>query len=1141
MAAAITPGAGWSGATDTPAAVGSSGDPGYDGTCVARWAHVHPDRDFGTTLEVEVVAFHVNGIAKVSFAVDGGSWVDVTTPVADAHGCYTYRAELDATDFASDGPVEVRAIVYPAVAGQCRVLQGDRDATTIPTGMFSARPYRNISGTYSSAIYVDAATGDDTTGDGTSGTPYATLSRAVTHFQGLGDQEMVAIYLAAGNYTETAGGSNVSIDSWLTVTLWPGLGLSVGDVVINASSGSGLRCNKVHYKSIRFEAVHTQGPSGTPTLWLDGCENDNADATLDTQVASIATWVGGIFAQGVTYSNLLRAMVGYAFARDIVIDTIAGDCMVSPRGAMNVEVSNLVKIGETHTDFVQISPPDGGRVENCILYRMVARDNCESQLLFVRADAGSAHTGILKDCAFVDWYGYEDPNAHQVQVEMEHVLFWRMALIGSSAQLVVRNDSSGSGPACDKTDVSIRGCLFQSYTDTQTGDEDNVIIDGNHFVSGTPVGTDYDTGTTWSIYNTADDGDSEAMEEAWFAEDPFWLTMNQLVVTIDGQRVLDGGTLEGLSGDRTIRLAASGGNVTVSDVTLSGGVTGTVTGLETTITDGAYVEASIHIATPGTVSIACNVGDEQFDFTIDAEEPTAMGVMTKVGTLNITTGAASSTVAVSGLGFTPKVLILWWSGLTATSNGDRATSLRGMGWAVSASSFCAHTNYDEDAAGTSVAFMRFSSTGCVTQIDNTGAEVGRADLQSFDADGFTLEIQDAFPTDLLVSYLAIGGSDITNAEIGTFTSTGTAPVNQVVNNSGNFQPDVTFFMSARTDSDSIQMFGAATGAGTEQVICTGENHVTASGAAGAYCLADECIAFASSNPAGSPNIRGEFVSHNTGPGGFTVNWLENGAGRAFAYLSIKGGLWKVGNLLTQTDTSTAITATSFGFTPAALMVVSAGNAANTQDGTPTTHDKWSVGAATSSSSRVVQQVDSRSGNADMFVHRSARTDAVYVNTDPAQTSHTVTGLMDVQSLDPDGFSLIMDDADPSQAFAWYAAVGQIIPGSLAVTIDGDSVAEDGTVQLAAGNHTIRVTASGGNVTVSGVTLGGGAGGTLTGLIDTITSGDYREATLEVSGDGTVIILSDAGDGSYGFDVDLASAGAVSALGDGGGWGKIIGQ
>ena len=393
-----------------------------------------------------------------------------------------------------------------------------------------------------------------------------------------------------------------------------------------------------------------------------------------------------------------------------------------------------------------------------------------------------------------------------------------------------------------------------------------------------------------------------------------------------------------------------------------------------------------------------------------------------MGSLNITTGAAASTVAVTGLSFQPTCVIFWWNGLTAASNGTRQTSLRGIGVAASSSSFFAQANYDEDAAATSVCKNNYSASYCIMQIDNTGAIVGGADLQSFDSGGFTLEIQDAFPTDLLVSYMAIGGTD--NVELGTFTPAGVAPVNQTVNNAGNFQPTITLFFpgsQVSSGADAFTMIGAATSSSDEHVHFSGANDGGGSGSTASYNRSGECVATLSSLPT-TTTVRAEFVSHNAGPGGFTINWLERGNANAIQYLSIKGGNWIIGDFLSQTDTTTAMTESGFGFTPAGAMFVSAGKAESAAD-TPDTHDEWSIGAATSASSRVCQQMDSRSGNTTMFVHPAARTDCVYIDSSPANTAYTLEGLADIQSFDSDGFTCIMDDADAAQAFVWYIALG----------------------------------------------------------------------------------------------------------------------
>ena len=76
----LTPGTGWSGLTSTPGPVGSSSTLGYDANIVAHWDEV-PFRDINGIENVGVMAYHINGIQKVSFSVNNGGWVDVTTPI----------------------------------------------------------------------------------------------------------------------------------------------------------------------------------------------------------------------------------------------------------------------------------------------------------------------------------------------------------------------------------------------------------------------------------------------------------------------------------------------------------------------------------------------------------------------------------------------------------------------------------------------------------------------------------------------------------------------------------------------------------------------------------------------------------------------------------------------------------------------------------------------------------------------------------------------------------------------------------------------------------------------------------------------------------------------------------------------------
>ena len=83
--------------------------PGIDAKAIARW-NVVPWQTFEGPFNVGVVAFHMNGIEKVSFSVNGGAWVDVTEKTLNPEsGTYEYWIGLNAADY-PDRLIEIRAI-----------------------------------------------------------------------------------------------------------------------------------------------------------------------------------------------------------------------------------------------------------------------------------------------------------------------------------------------------------------------------------------------------------------------------------------------------------------------------------------------------------------------------------------------------------------------------------------------------------------------------------------------------------------------------------------------------------------------------------------------------------------------------------------------------------------------------------------------------------------------------------------------------------------------------------------------------------------------------------------------------------------------------------------------------------------------
>jgi len=417
-----------------------------------------------------------------------------------------------------------------------------------------------------------------------------------------------------------------------------------------------------------------------------------------------------------------------------------------------------------------------------------------------------------------------------------------------------------------------------------------------------------------------------------------------------------------------------------------------------------------------------------------------MAFSSKTGSFNTGTGILGSTTPVTGVGFTPKVLILWWSGRTESVDTiARASLFRGIGFANSVEAVCSVSNsIDAQAAGDSSRGTH--GNALVATLDAAGAYDGLMDLQSLDADGFTLVVDDVMPLDLRVSYLALGGSDLTNSFISVLTES--LALGSVGYTGVGFQPDIVLFSSgentgALPQSDStggLLMFGAAKSSTNRYVWSVGTDEASATMDTSSYCIDDGCIAMMPSGIGDVINARADLVSMDSD--GFTLDWEEITTTRRILYLALKGGSYVLGDLLTQTDITTSIVESGFGFSPTAAMFVSHCQTKSTSD-TGQAHDRMSIGAFDSASSRGAQATLDTDGVADSEVTTAIEFDGVYVN---ISTASAIDGEMDVVSVDSDGFTCIMDNADPAQAFVWYIAFGSTVVPPTPTPTDSGTIA-----------------------------------------------------------------------------------------------------
>lgn len=182
----------------------------------------------------------------------------------------------------------------------------------------------------------------------------------------------------------------------------------------------------------------------------------------------------------------------------------------------------------------------------------------------------------------------------------------------------------------------------------------------------------------------------------------------------------------------------------------------------------------------------------------------------KVGAFNTGTGTAD--VAVTDPGFTPDLVLFWWTGRTESVDTIGLLDVhRGFGWTIGTAAgnnraVAANTDHG-NANGTSRS--AHSADACILTVDFAASPAisGAAKLKSFDSGGFTLQITDAFPADFRIHYWAIKLPS--GFQLATGDSTEGTTANQSIT-APNFLPDIVWFMNTScTGAAPATLAGAA--------------------------------------------------------------------------------------------------------------------------------------------------------------------------------------------------------------------------------------------------------------------------------------------------------------------------------------------
>lgn len=479
-----------------------------------------------------------------------------------------------------------------------------------------------------------------------------------------------------------------------------------------------------------------------------------------------------------------------------------------------------------------------------------------------------------------------------------------------------------------------------------------------------------------------------------------------------------------------------------------------------------------------------------------------MGYSSKVGSFNIDPAVtAGNTQAITDLGFQPKVVLFWWSGSTATGDSVAGGTYNiGFGAAISSSSrFCVNC-IGEDAQADSDTYRTHYITEIIRCYTDTGTLDGIMDFSSMDAGGFTLIVDDQFTQAYRISYLALGGTDLTNVFIGSEPMHTT--VEQYSVGGVGFQPDALITAMGYRSTINTGAAGAdfdvgmATGSSNQGAVYAGAADAGATSSTRGYGYNGDV------NANGSVGIgyRDAFISF--GADGFTLDHLIGATGYIFSYICLKGGQYSVGDLTTRADGDDI--SETVGFQPVAILFASANRALSTA-GTATNNARLSIGAATSTSNRAVAAISDENGLADTETATANYDSAVYANI----LDDAIAGLMDIKSIDAGGFTAVMDDPDPTGCWVTYLAIGAALAAGTVYTETGgvfstlSALGADDSTFTEAGRDLAALSATGGDVSLftdSGAAL---ATATATGA-DAIIFAEAGTATASATITGTAV-------------------------------------
>lgn len=406
----------------TPWLVGAqSGEPGYP--AIARW-NVVPKQSFKESIEIGVIAFHHEGIQKVQFSANGGSWVDVDKITRNRRTKTSEYCVLLKVQESKEEKLVIRARVLP-IKGQTRNLP--------ELILFHQKGQQKIH-----HVYVSHRGTDDA--EGSFQKPFKTLRKGLKKVQRGGK----VILLDGGQYIlNEKGVGNKPGEKWITIET--ARHLRSKDVIIRTKERGLLRpgVNYLKWKGVAFDFHHIDQyyPESGSYVWFDQCLFYNSfgwDAKYSRVMPNVrlSKLLGGSYATKCEAKNILYGLAHFTMVRNCHLENISGDAFTNTEFVVNCTLKNINgSVSSFHSDLFQYF----GDFDNTIVYGIRADRVIKTQNFFL-----DHYKSSFKNMAFVNIGIVNQPGNvpfSQLNSKMEHILFYHVSNPGQTWML--RDDFIG--------------------------------------------------------------------------------------------------------------------------------------------------------------------------------------------------------------------------------------------------------------------------------------------------------------------------------------------------------------------------------------------------------------------------------------------------------------------------------------------------------------------------------------------------------------------------------------------------------------------------------------------------------------------------------------------------------------------------